>query len=289
LDLFINNSLNHVSIRSRLVSQPKNKLISNNEQLFNATDLSPITFGIISSPKPRGKNSTNSQINPGSSDENKNSKVRTIKILLDSGASASIVRKDVLHVRHKILKDKKNKWSTMAGTFNTTSVTEIMLKLPELNHSAEIYAKCHLTDNLLNYDLILGRDILHELGIIFNFENKTITWQEVSISMKPPNCTAKEFFVIKESRPVRNATKRIKQILDTEYKKIDLKSIITNSNYLKDKHRNSLLELLQKYKNMFDGTLGKYTGSDYVIELKEDAKPYHAKPFPIPKHSRTNS
>ena len=33
---------------------------------------------------------------------------------------------------------------------------------------------------------------------------------------------------------------------------------------------------------MFDGTLGKYTGSDYTIELEEDAKPYHAKPFPIP-------
>ena len=55
-----------------------------------------------------------------------------------------------------------------------------------------------------------------------------------------------------------------------------------NLNYLKDKHENSLLELLQKYEKMFDGTLGKYTGSDYTIELKEDAKPYHAKPFPIP-------
>ena len=33
---------------------------------------------------------------------------------------------------------------------------------------------------------------------------------------------------------------------------------------------------------MFDGTLGKYIGSA-KIELKEDAKPYHAKPFPITK------
>ena len=33
---------------------------------------------------------------------------------------------------------------------------------------------------------------------------------------------------------------------------------------------------------MFYGTLGKYTGSDYTIELKEDAKPYHSKPFRIP-------
>ena len=27
---------------------------------------------------------------------------------------------DVLYERHKNLKDKKNKWSTMAGTFNAT-------------------------------------------------------------------------------------------------------------------------------------------------------------------------
>ena len=95
-------------------------------------------------------------------DENRDSNVRTIKILLDSGASASIVRKDVLYERHRILKDKKNKCSTMEGTLNTTFVTDIILKLPALNHSAEIYVKCHLTDKLLKYYLILDRDILHE-------------------------------------------------------------------------------------------------------------------------------
>ena len=57
------------------------------------------------------------------SNENRDSKVPTIKILLDSGASALIVRKDLLYERHKILKDKKNIWSTMAGTFNTTFIT----------------------------------------------------------------------------------------------------------------------------------------------------------------------
>ena len=41
------------------------------------------------------------------------------------------------------------------------------------------------------------------------------------------------------------------------------------------------MEFLQKYKELFDGILGKYTGSDYIIELMEGAKPYHAKSFPI--------
>ena len=83
MDLFINTSLIHVSIRSCLVSQPNNISNSNSEQLFNATDLSPIIFGVILPPNRRGKNSTNSQINPGNTDETKISKVCTIKILLN--------------------------------------------------------------------------------------------------------------------------------------------------------------------------------------------------------------
>ena len=99
----------------------------------------------------------------------------------------------------------------MAGTFNTTFVTESKLKLLKLNYSAEIYAKCHLTNKLLNYDLILGRDILHELGLTLQIKRSL---------GKPPNCAAKEFFVMRESFPVQNATKRIKQILDDEKRKL---------------------------------------------------------------------
>ena len=126
LDLLIDTSLNHKSIRSCHASQPNDKLNSNSEQLFNATDLSPITFAVILPSKLCGKISTNSQISPGTSDENQTSKKLIIKILLDIGASASTVGKDVLYKRNKILKDKKNKWSTLAGTFNTTFKTDII-------------------------------------------------------------------------------------------------------------------------------------------------------------------
>ena len=48
----------------------------------------------------------------------------------------------------------------------------------------------------------------------------------------------------------------MKQILDIDIKEINLKSIVINLNYLKDKHRNSFLELLHKYEKMFDRTSG---------------------------------
>ena len=41
------------------------------------------------------------------------------------------------------------------------------------------------------------------------------------------------------------------------------------------------MELLQKYEKMFDGTLGKYTGFDYTIGLREDEKPYYTMMFLI--------
>ena len=100
-----------------------------------------------------------------------------------------------------------------------------------------------MTDKLLNYNLILGRGIVHELGTIFNFKNKTITLQVVPISIKPPNCMAKEFFAMKENHLVWNSTKTIKQILDAEYKKSNLKTINMSLNHLKVTFENYLLEL----------------------------------------------
>ena len=48
------------------------------------------------------------------------------------------------------------------------------------------------------------------------------------------------------------------------------------------KNFNSILKLLQKHEKNFYGTLGKYTGSDYTIDLHENAKA-----FPINIHKPT--
>ena len=34
---------------------------------------------------------------------------------------------------------------------------------------------------------------------------------------------------------------------------------------------------------MFDGNLGTWNGNPYDIKLKQDAEPYHGKPFPVPR------
>ena len=43
------------------------------------------------------------------------------------------------------------------------------------------------------------------------------------------------------------------------------------------------MELLNKYEDLFDGTLGHWVGEDYNVELKPGVTPYHARAYPIPK------
>jgi hypothetical protein len=44
-----------------------------------------------------------------------------------------------------------------------------------------------------------------------------------------------------------------------------------------------LLELLQKHAALFDGTLGLWKDTEVSLEVKEGAKPYHARAYPVPQ------
>jgi hypothetical protein len=41
--------------------------------------------------------------------------------------------------------------------------------------------------------------------------------------------------------------------------------------------------MLLKYEELFDGTLSNWNRSPVSIELKEGAKPYHGRPYPMAK------
>ncbi len=44
-----------------------------------------------------------------------------------------------------------------------------------------------------------------------------------------------------------------------------------------------LLEVLQDYKDLFDGTLDDWKTKPVFFKLKEGGKPYHGRAFPVPK------
>ena len=77
------------------------------------------------------------------------------------------------------------------------------------------------------------------------------------------------------------------KILDTKYEKGDPPSIVNdNCSHLSLHQRTSLLKLLTKFEELFDGTLGEWDTEPVSLELKEGAKPYAGKPYPIPRIHR---
>jgi hypothetical protein len=86
-----------------------------------------------------------------------------------------------------------------------------------------------------------------------------------------------------EPEHVHAANKRQTRILDANYEAADLKEIIKSISTINEIERNKLLLLLRKYEHLFDGTLGDFETSEVEFDLKENAKPYHALAFPLPK------
>jgi hypothetical protein len=87
-----------------------------------------------------------------------------------------------------------------------------------------------------------------------------------------------------DPKSTQNTTKRLTWILDAKCNKADLQSIVKDSyKHLSADQQKKLLQLLMKYKLLFDGTLGDWRSKPVSFHLKEGASPHHSQAFPVPK------
>jgi hypothetical protein len=79
----------------------------------------------------------------------------------------------------------------MGGKFSTTKtgMMLVIFSLPEFNLNKQI-CSCwafHVderSESSITYDMIMGQDLLGELGIIMNFNDHKVTWDTDTIPMK---------------------------------------------------------------------------------------------------------
>ena len=113
----------------------------------------------------------------------KNNRIKSegLRVLFDTGCCTSLAKDNYSNSR------KRNKMSTYAtgsGVLTTKYESEIHFTLPEFSDKKIIKWKFNVTDSEeLGYDMIIGRDILTELGINFSFDTKTVEWEGISIPM----------------------------------------------------------------------------------------------------------
>ena len=206
-----------------------------------------------------------------------------VQVLLDSGGSGTIMCKS-LAKKVRIKKDTHTTWTTLAGKVSTATVAKVQFKLPEFFEDWAIEYHVHLTKKLQNYNMIIGQDLLCKLGININFSNSTCSWEDSIIPMKPLETQqSTSSMAIEESGTLKEATKKLKKILDAKYEPVKIDKVVFGSHHLTFQQKSLLDNLLRKYEPLFDGSLGHWKAKAVHLELKEGAQPYHARPYPIPK------
>ena len=67
---------------------------------------------------------------------------------------------------------------------------------------------------------------------------------------------------------------------DSKYEKANLPEIVQNNcSHLNPEEQKQLLEVLTKFEDLFDETLGDWNTEPVSFELKEGSKPYHGRAF----------
>ncbi len=122
---------------------------------------------------------------------------------------------------------------------------------------------------MLMYDLIIGKQTMHKLGVKLDFQEKTITIDKIllpirniaNLQLKPRITRALKENTCFAQEPISksSATKCMVKILDAKYEKADLPAIIReNRSHLTASNRERLLSVLLKFEPLFDGTLGDW-------------------------------
>ena len=94
----------------------------------------------------------------------------TLRCLLDTGASGSLVAKEhAKKLRMKKHGGAQTVWTTPAGELSTGSKCQATFMIPEFHDDRVIEWDLHVTKSLGAYDMIIGRDILSNLGFKFDF------------------------------------------------------------------------------------------------------------------------
>ena len=217
-----------------------------------------------------------------------------IKCLLDTGTSATIIlRKFVARGKAKGYKGHATRWNTMGGMFMTKRKALLEFTLPEFSTNKRIEWVCHVDDTTdhtkAQYDMIIGIDLMTTIGLAICFSAQKIRWEGDEIPMKHQGLIANDavleyLYVLSTETPlVQAAEARQKHILDANFEAINIREHVATLEHLDREQQRLLIKTLTRHPQLFSGGLGELKIKPIRLELIKGAKPYHARPFPVPK------
>ena len=139
----------------------------------------------------------------------------------------------------------------------------------------------------MSYDVIMGQDLMQELGIDVLNSSRTVKWDYQEISQHPHSITVAEMMQINKDPPdIQSETKRISDILDAQCEAADLEEVTKEIPNISQSDRQEIFKLLKRYEILFSGELGRWKGPPISLHLKDNAVPYYGKPYNFQKYMK---
>jgi hypothetical protein len=110
----------------------------------------------------------------------KGNKQKEIRILFDSGATSSFLS-ERLATKLRVKNTAASVWKTGNGSIETYRKTKTHFVLPELYNDRIIEHTFHLLPTPIGYNMIVGTDLMADLGIKLNFQDSSVEWDEASM------------------------------------------------------------------------------------------------------------
>ena len=172
-----------------------------------------------------------------------------LRALLDSGCTKSIILKSFTSLKKRKLLSKKDccRYGTYGGHFTSNSTANVAFRLVEFNKNKDFLINYKFQVDEVNkskdsrYDMIIGNDILHDLGIDLMFSEERIWWGNPhnpfdydSIPMKTlgtfsDNETCSMIYDLHTTSPIlQQEEDRHRRILDADYSKVDIDQIVNS-------------------------------------------------------------
>ncbi len=118
-------------------------------------------------------------------------KNKTIRVLLDSGSSGDLhfMKKGSSKPISVVKRVVPQSWGTSNGTFITDKVGNIEISFVEYSASKKVSLQPDIVeyspgDQAPMYDLIIDKHTMHNLGVKLDFQEKTITIDEILLPMR---------------------------------------------------------------------------------------------------------
>ena len=219
-----------------------------------------------------------------------------MKTLLDSGGSHTVIQQRALPKGCVPTTSKVNLTTqTTSGIVNLNQyVTLRKITLPEFDRSTSID---HIKAFIINqphcpHDIIAGRDFLSLAQVSINFNNYTTTAFDTTINMKPPKywTIMNTYLTLMREDPIEteyikdstNVESHLNKILDSKYEYVNTHQVAQTLTYLSSNEKDSLTQTLDKYPILFNGKLGLFTQNKVHLDLIDNARPFHSKPYAVP-------